>query len=97
MDKILVDRVLLERVLHAIEYSSACISKQLTTQTKHDYALGLLAEANDTLRASLEQPVKQEPVAYVGGHRNGWFYLNGRPKVKIGDALYAAPQQSIKE
>ena len=50
-----------EQALHAIKYSSACVSKQLTTQTKHAYALGLLAEANETLRAALEQPQVNSP------------------------------------
>ena len=40
--------------------------------------------------AAPEQPV-QPPVAVVGGQRRGWFYLKGRPDVKIGDKLYAVP------
>ena len=62
---ITLPRSAVEQALHAIKYSSACVSKQLTTQTKHDYALGLLAEANDALHTALEQPqVEPEPVAY---------------------------------
>jgi hypothetical protein len=41
--------------------------------------------------SKLRTGIEHMPVAVVGGHRRGWFYLDGRPNVSIGDKLYAAP------
>ncbi len=40
----------------------------------------------------VEMLSKQEPVAYVGGERRGWTYLQGNGKLPFGTSLYAAPQ-----
>jgi hypothetical protein len=57
----MTDRELMQQALEAMEYADACLKKQLTTKTKHEYAQDLLLEAGTALRERLAQP-EQEPV-----------------------------------
>ena len=57
----MTDRELMQQAIKAMEYADACLKKQLTTKTKHEYAQDLLMEAGTVLRERLAQP-KQEPV-----------------------------------
>ena len=54
----------LKLALDAMEYADACLKKQLTTKTKHEYAQDLLLEAGTAIREALAQP-EQEPGATV--------------------------------
>ena len=44
-----------QQALEAMEYADACLKKQLTTKTKHEYAQDWLLEAGTALRAALAQ------------------------------------------
>jgi len=55
------DRKAMQQAIEAMEYADACLKKQLTTKTKHEYAQDLLMEAGTVLRERLAQP-EQEPV-----------------------------------
>jgi hypothetical protein len=59
----MTDRKLMQQAIEAMEYADACLKKQLTTKTKHEYAQDLLMEAGTALRERLAQP-EQEPVAW---------------------------------
>ena len=48
--------------LEAMQYADACLKKQLTTKTKHEYAQDLLLEAGKALEEALKQE-QGEPVA----------------------------------
>jgi hypothetical protein len=49
-------------------------------------------DAYETLKSALEAALKPgEPVAYVGGERRGWTYLQGHEKLAHGTPLYTAP------
>ena len=69
--KVTVDRAVIEQALEAMEYADACLKRQLTTKTKHEYAQDLLLDSGTALRTALEQPEQeQEPVAWMlkSGH-----------------------------
>ena len=51
----------MQQALEAMEYADACLKKQLTTKTKHEYAQDLLLEAGTALRERLAQPNEFEP------------------------------------
>ena len=53
------DRDLMQQAIEAMEYADACLKKQLTTKTKHEYAQDLLMEAGTALRERLAQPQMQ--------------------------------------
>ena len=55
--------------LEAMQYADACLKKQLTTKTKHEYAQDLLLEAGKALEEALAQShsdAKQEQSVSVG-------------------------------
>ena len=52
----MTDRELMQQALEALEYADACLKKQLTTKTKHEYAQDLLMTAGTALRDRLAQP-----------------------------------------
>ncbi len=52
----------MKQALEAMEYADACLKKQLTTKTKHEYAQDLLMDAGVALRQAIEKAEKQEPV-----------------------------------
>ena len=56
----MTDREIMQQAIEAMEYADACLKKQLTTKTKHEYAQDLLMEAGTALRERLAQP-EQEP------------------------------------
>lgn len=56
----MTDRELLAQALEAMEYADACLKKQLTTKTKHEYAQDLLMTAGTALRDRLAQPERGE-------------------------------------
>ena len=58
----MTDRELMQQAVEAMEYADACLKKQLTAKTKHEYAQDLLMTAGTALRERLAQP-EQEPVA----------------------------------
>ena len=58
----MTDRELMQQAIAAMEYADACLKKQLTTKTKHEYAQDLLMEAGTALRERLAQP-EMEPCA----------------------------------
>ena len=49
----MTDRELMQQAVEAMEYADACLKKQLTTKTKHEYAQDLLLEAGTALRERL--------------------------------------------
>ena len=55
----------MKQALEALEYADACLKKQLTTKTKHEYAQDLLMDAGVALRTAIEKAEKQEPVAWM--------------------------------
>ena len=57
----MTDRELMQQAIEAMEYADACLKKQLTAKTKHEYAQDLLMEAGTALRERLAQP-EQEPM-----------------------------------
>ena len=52
----MTDRELMQQALEAMEYADACLKKQLTAKTKHEYAQDLLMTAGTALRERLAQP-----------------------------------------
>jgi len=50
----------MKQALEAMEYADACLKKQLTTKTKHEYAQDLLMDAGVALRQAIEQAEKQQ-------------------------------------
>ncbi len=48
----------MKQALEAMEYADACLKKQLTTKTKHEYAQDLLTDAGVALRQAIEQAEK---------------------------------------
>jgi hypothetical protein len=78
--------------LEALEYADACLKKQLTAKTKHEYAQDLLLSAGTSLRQAIEEAEKQEPVAEcVDDGEGGVYYKTLAPKAVIGN-LYTHPQ-----
>ena len=61
--------------LEAMQYADACLKKQLTTKTKHEYAQDLLLEAGKALEEALAKQEQGEPVTENGLYRLG--YHNG--------------------
>ena len=49
----------MKQALEAMKYADACLKKQLTTKTKHEYAQDLLMDAGVALRTAIEQAEKQ--------------------------------------
>ena len=66
----MTDRDLMKQALEAMEYADACLKKQLTTKTKHEYAQDLLVEAGTALRERLAQP-EHEFIKHHGDDE-GW-------------------------
>jgi hypothetical protein len=102
------DRELMQQALEAMEYADACLKKQLTTKTKHEYAQDLLLEAGTALRERLTQP-EQEPVdsaekaeAYLDARL--WEFIDmaaawpeAKPDPRIwGHVMVYAPKQPSK-
>ena len=56
-------RTAAQQALEAMKYADACLKKQLTTKTKHEYAQDLLMDAGVALRTAIEAAEKQKPVA----------------------------------
>ena len=54
----------MKQALEAMEYADACLKKQLTTKTKHEYAQDLLMDAGVALHTAIAEAEKQEPVAH---------------------------------
>lgn len=50
---ITLPRAVIEQALEAMEYADACLKKQLTTKTKHEYAQDLLLDSGTALRTAL--------------------------------------------
>lgn len=46
----------MRQALEALEYADACLKKQLTTKTKHEYAQDLLFAAGTALKQALAEP-----------------------------------------
>lgn len=61
MNKITIEREVVERALEAMSYADACLKKQLTTKTKHEHAQDMLLSAGSALRQALEQPNEFHP------------------------------------
>ena len=57
----MTDREIMQQAIEAMEYADACLKKQLTTKTKHEYAQDLLMEAGTALRERLAQPNEFNP------------------------------------
>ncbi len=58
----------MKQALEAMEYADACLKKQLTTKTKHEYAQDLLMDAGVALRQAIGQAEKnqaREPKKWV--------------------------------
>jgi hypothetical protein len=55
------DRELMQQAVEAMEYADACLKKQLTAKTKHEYAQDLLMTAGTALRERLAQPNEFNP------------------------------------
>ncbi len=104
----MTDRELMQQALEAMEYADACLKKQLTTKTKHEYAQDLLLEAGTALRERLTQP-EQEPVdsaekaeAYLDARL--WEFIDmaaawpeAKPDPRIwGHVMVYAPKQPSK-
>ncbi len=104
----MTDRELMQQALEAMEYADACLKKQLTTKTKHQYAQDLLLEAGTALRERLAQP-EQEPVdsaekaaAYLDARL--WEFIDmaaawpeAKPDPRIwGHVMVYAPKQPSK-
>ncbi len=51
---------IMKQALEAMEYADACLKKQLTTKTKHEYAQDLLMDAGVALRQAIEQAEKRQ-------------------------------------
>jgi hypothetical protein len=98
----------MQQALEAMEYADACLKKQLTTKTKHEYAQDLLLEAGTALRERLAQP-EQEPVdsaekaaAYLDARL--WEFIDmaaawpeAKPDPRIwGHVMVYAPKQPSK-
>jgi len=49
----------LKLALDALEYADACLKKQLTTKTKHEYAQDLLLGAGTAIKEALAQPAQE--------------------------------------
>jgi hypothetical protein len=56
----------MKQALEAMTYADACLKKQLTTKTKHEYAQDLLLEAGSALRQAIEQAEQQAPICAHG-------------------------------
>jgi hypothetical protein len=92
--------------LEAMQYADACLKKQLTTKTKHEYAQDLLLEAGKALEEAL---AKQEQSVSVGEHLGepvAWMRQDGQRVTTASDRynypdyetrysipLYTTPQQ----
>jgi hypothetical protein len=51
----------MKQALEALEYADACLKKQLTTKTKHEYAQDLLMDAGVALRTAIAEAESVEP------------------------------------
>ena len=49
----------LKLAFEAMEYADACLKKQLTTKTKHEYAQDLLLGAGTAIKEALAQPAQE--------------------------------------
>jgi hypothetical protein len=98
----MIDRKLMQQALDALEYADACLKKQLTTKTKHEYAQDLLLEAGTALRDRLAQP-KKEPkcgaIIEVFGKDWRLDYMSlpvGKHKLYTQQYIYTAPQPQMQ-
>jgi hypothetical protein len=77
----------LKLALEAMEYADACLKKQLTTKTKHEYAQDLLMDAGVALRTAIAEAEKQEPDYW---RRYGLQAYEKKP-FEDATALYTTP------
>ena len=92
----MTDRELMQQALEAMEYADACLKKQLTTKTKHEYAQDLLLEACTALRERLAQP-EQELVCVCGAIWEGQELVSTPPQrtwVGLTEEDFSAINQS---
>ena len=104
----MTDRELMQQALEAMEYADACLKKQLTTKTKHEYAQDLLLEAGTALRERLAQPEQElvdsaeKAAAYLDARL--WEFIDmaaawpeAKPDPRIwGHVMVYAPKQPSK-
>ena len=104
----MTDRELMQQALEAMEYADACLKKQLTTKTKHEYAQDLLLEACTALRERLAQPEQElvdsaeKAAAYLDARL--WEFIDmaaawpeAKPDPRIwGHVMVYAPKQPSK-
>jgi len=64
---------IMKQALEAMEYADACLKKQLTTKTKHEYAQDLLMDAGVALRQAIEQAEKQETHSWYSAEHDEWM------------------------
>jgi len=102
------DRELMQQALEAMEYADACLKKQLTTKTKHEYAQDLLLEAGTALRERLAQPEQElvdsaeKAASYLDARL--WEFIDmaaawpeAKPDPRIwGHVMVYAPKQPSK-
>ncbi len=77
----------MKQALEAMEYADACLKKQLTTKTKHEYAQDLLTDAGVALRQAIEQYEKQKP----------WVWQQAASKVQWGHDMVVAGRAIDKD
>jgi len=93
----------LKQALEAMQYADACLKKQLTTKTKHEYAQDLLMEAGTALRQAIAELESQEPVIDKSAAKRIATSLGWSPQRKwVGltdeerqDCLKGLPTQTI--
>lgn len=93
----MTDREAMKLALEAMKYADACLKKQLTTKTKHEYAQDLLMDAGVALRTAIAEAEKQEPVACVGPWHDARLTLIPRYSGQVFERdqpLYARPQST---
>ena len=78
-----------KQALEAMKYADACLKKQLTTKTKHEYAQDLLMDAGVALRTAIAEAEKQEPVAWVGLTEKDFSAINQSCLTKLQAATSA--------
>ncbi len=94
----------MKQALEAMEYADACLKKQLTTKTKHEYAQDLLMDAGVALRTAIEQAEKQEPrcavIVEVFGKDWRLDYMSlpvGKHRLYTQEYVYTTPPAAYPE